>query len=117
VINASSPAGRALALVATIALDQPVNDLQGCAFTSSTSLVCSDGEDLVGVQLDHPIRPYHVLPATVHIIGPIPAMGGCQGAYEPEGVDVDRPLRQLRLEVSQPGICSLLTEVYEYRER
>ncbi len=115
-INSSSPGGRPLPLVATVALRTPVSDLQGCAFTSPIDLVCTDAEDLLGLKLDHPIQPNHALAAAVHTIGSIPEVGGCQGSYEPEGVDVDRTLGQLRIEVSQPGICKLLTQVYEYRD-
>lgn len=53
----------------------------------------------------------------VRDVGPLPEVGGCAGAYEPEGVDVDRSLGQLRVEISQPGPCNLLTQVYEYRRR
>jgi hypothetical protein len=116
-INPSSSAGSPLLLAGTIALLQPVTDLQGCAFTSSTNILCTDANDLLELQLDDPIQPDHMPSATVHTIGSIPEVGGCQGAYEPEGIDVDRALGQLRIEVSQPGICNLLTQVYEYRDQ
>jgi hypothetical protein len=114
VINRSYATARNLPLAATITLQQPVDDLQGCAFATATSLVCTDADDLLDVELNRPVQPAAQLSAMVRAVGALPEVGGCQGGYEPEGVDIDRARQQLRIEISQPGICNALTQVYEY---
>lgn len=92
-----------------------MSDLQGCAFATSTVLMCSDSSDLLEIDLDGPVDPRHHLSATVHALGALPEVSNCEGPFEPEGVDVDRARRRLRVEILQPGACNLFTQVYEYR--
>lgn len=114
-INPAYSPGAPLPLAATIHLREPVSDLQGCAFATATSLMCSGSSDLLEIDLDQPIQPGYYLSATVHALGPLPEGGTCQGTYEPEGVDIDRALHQLRVEMTQSGVCALFTQVYQYR--
>lgn len=117
VVNPAAPAGQPLRSAGNVTLDQAVTGLQGCGFMSATSLICTDQSHVVELDLDHPVGQGGRVSASVRVLGPVPEAGGCPGPYEPEGVDVDRALGQLRIEVSQPGVCSLLTQVYEYNWR
>lgn len=114
-VNRGYPVGQPLPLAATIHLDRTVSDVQGCAFATATTLLCSDPSDLVEIDLDRPVQAASPVTGSVRSVGPLPEVGGCAGPYEPEGVDVDRSLQQLRVEISQPGPCNLVTQVYEYR--
>ena len=114
-VNRSYAAGQPLPLAATVHLDKEVSDLQGCAFATATTLLCSDSSDLLRIDLNRPVQPDSLLAGSVSTVGALPEVGGCSGPYESEGVDVDRPLGQLRLEMSQPGVCHLATQVYAYR--
>jgi hypothetical protein len=114
-VNPLAVAARPLALAGTLSLEEPVTDLQGCAFQAATILLCSGSSGLLELDLAHPVGAGQPDAATVQVLGPVPEAGGCSGTYEPEGLDVDRQLGQLRIAVSQPGICNLLTQVYAYR--
>ncbi len=49
-------------------------------------------------------------------LGPIPQSDSiCSGGFEAEGLDYDPATGVLRVEVVQPGICAVVTTVYEYR--
>lgn len=122
----SPPIGGSLRLAAFIALDHPVNDVQGCDFTSRTRLICSSDDSsghlfanqkpLLEVTLAHPLdgRPVrgHVLD-----LGAIPQVSSCTGTFEAEGVDYDMTTKILRVEIIQPGACILSTTVIEYAHR
>lgn len=124
VVNPGAPPGRPLPLAGTISLDRAVRDLQGCAFASSTRLVCADSDpssdlwpepdQVLQVDLAGPLSGSSTS-ARVTMLGQVPMTSGCTGPYEPEGVDIDRPDGLLRLTVAPPGICNLYTQVYEYR--
>lgn len=113
-VNGMWQEGAPLPMVATVQLSPPVSDVQGCSFLDATTLVCADLSDLIEVDLDRPLSAAGAS-GTVRVLGPVPEVGGCSGTYEPEGVDIDRALGQLRFAVNQPGVCSLFTQVYEYR--
>lgn len=115
ILNRTVPAGRPLPLAGTVALREPAGYLQGCAFQSATRLVCSAPSQILQIDLDRPLGPPAPDSATVTVLGPAPAAGSCSGRYETEGVDVDRRLGLLRIAVAPPGLCNLLTQVYEYR--
>jgi hypothetical protein len=116
-----------LPIAGAIQLDHPVRDLQGCTFVTGVELLCASSDPASGlwpapdplleINLAHPVRG---LPgsatnlASVSDLGPIPGVGTCPGAYEPEGVDFDPATGILRIEVSQPGECGILTQVYAY---
>ena len=111
----SPPRGRSLKLAAFIALDHPVNDVQGCDFTSPTRLVCSSDDDsgqlftnqkpLLEVRL---ARPLDGRPVRGHVVdlGAIPQVSTCTGTFEAEGVDYDVRTGILRVEIIQPEPAS-----------
>jgi hypothetical protein len=120
------PAGGNLPLAAFIALDHPVNDIQGCDFITATTLICASDDDsrhlfanekpLLEVRLAHPLVGK---PVAGHVIdlGPIPQVSACTGTFEAEGVDYDVMTGILRVEIIQPGSCILSTTVIEYQHR
>ena len=122
----SPPRGASLKLAAFIALDHPVNDVQGCDFISPTRLVCSSDDDssqlftnqkpLLEVRL---ARPLDGRPVRGHVVdlGAIPQVSTCTGTFEAEGVDYDVRTGILRVEIIQPGACILSTTVIEYAHR
>ena len=127
VLNPAGRPGSPLPLVGVVTLTRPVRDLQGCAFATATRLLCSAsdlGRDLwptpdplLEIDLQHALSPAPggaSTSATVSDIGELPQSSPCQGSYEPEGVDLVRP-GDLRVEVRPPGLCGVVTQVYEYR--
>jgi len=117
------PQGGRLPLTGYIQLDHKVNDIQGCAFTSSTSLICASDDDsrtlfsnqkpLLEVVLPHALNGRTVSGHVVDL-GSIPQKSACTGTFEAEGVDYATETGTLRVEIIQPGSCILHTTVYEY---
>ncbi len=126
-LNHRTPAqGGALPLAAYIALDHPVNDIQGCDFVNRTTLICaSDDNSMTLFANEKPlleVRLAHALgsrPVAGHVIdlGSIPQQSLCTGTFEAEGVDYDTATGVLRVEIIQPGSCILSTTVIEYQRR
>ena len=119
----TSPKGGQLALAGYINLDHRVNDIQGCDFTSKTTLICASDDDtrtlfsnqkpLLEVVLPHPLGG-STLTAHVIDLGSIPQKSACTGTFEAEGVDYAVASGILRVEIIQPGSCIIHTTVYEY---
>jgi hypothetical protein len=119
----TSPHGGQLSLAGYIKLDHRVNNIQGCDFTSKTTLICASDDDtrtlfsnqkpLLEVVLPHPLGGT-ALPAHVIDLGSIPEKSTCTGTFEAEGVDYAVASGILRVEIIQPGACILHTTVYEY---
>ena len=119
----TSPQGGPLPLAGYIRLDHKVSYVQGCDFTSATTLICASDDDsrklfanqkpLLEVVLPHALRGATV---TGHVIdlGSIPQESTCTGTFEAEGVDYAVATGTLRVEIIQPGSCILHTTVYEY---
>lgn len=119
----TSPQGGPLPLAGYIQLDHKVNDVQGCDFTSRTTLICasddssrtlfSNQKPLLEVVLPHALKGTTV---TGHVVdlGSIPQKSTCTGNFEAEGVDYDVATGTLRVEIIQPGSCILHTTIYEY---
>jgi hypothetical protein len=119
----TSPQGGDLPLAGYIQLDHQVSYIQGCDFTSSTTLICASDDDgrtlfanekpLLEVVLSHALTGTTV---TGHVIdlGSIPQRSTCSGGFEAEGVDYAVATGTLRVEIIQPGSCILHTTVYEY---
>ena len=125
--RATAPTGGELALAATIQLDHPVQDIQGCAFATPTRLLCaSDANDtvlwptvkpLLRIDLPHKLDGTTV---TGHVttLGALPLISACAGQpadFESEGVDFDRRTGTFRVEMIPPAGCDSRTTVYEYR--
>lgn len=124
-LNPAAPAaGQPLPLAATIQLDHPVRDVQGCDFATATRLLCAaddDGTDLwptpkqlLQVDLPHPLDGTTV---TAHVtsLGELPLQSLCSGTFEVEGIDVNGS--QLLVEVTPPSPCNYaVTTVYRYTQ-
>jgi hypothetical protein len=118
----TSPDGGPLDLAGSIRLDHEVYDVQGCAFTDATTLVCATtGErslfanplPLLEIELRQPLDGGSVAGHVVDL-GSLPEQSACHGTFESEGVDYDTATGVLRAEVIQPGYCELATIVYEF---
>jgi hypothetical protein len=117
----TSAQGGQLPLAGYITLDHKVNDIQGCDFTSKTTLICASDDDsgtlfsnqkpLLEVTLAHALGGTTVAGHVVDL-GSIPQKSACTGTFEAEGVDY--AAGTLRVEIIQPGTCILHTTIYEY---
>lgn len=125
-LNPAAPAdGATIGLAATISLDHPVRDVQGCAFTSATQMLCSTDDpgtdlwptpdQLLKVTLPRALSG-HDLTARVASLGQLPLRSGCRGIYEVEGIDFQANKDVLRVEVRAPGRCGLAVTVYDYQK-
>ena len=120
---ATGATGGTLDLSGLIQLDHPVNDIQGCDFTSPTQLVCAsddssqtlfpDAKPLLEIDLSGPLTGADTT-GQVTDIGAIPQSSICSGTFEDEGVDYDTTTGVLRLEMIQPSVCGAVTTVYTY---
>jgi hypothetical protein len=52
--------------------------------------------------------------AQVISLGELPVASVCPGQPEVEGIDYQVTTGMLRVEVVQPGLCDLVTTIYEY---
>jgi hypothetical protein len=119
----TSSRGGPLRLVGYIKLDHRVNDIQGCDFTTSTTLICASDDDskklfvnekpLLEVELAHALRGSTVAGHVIDL-GSIPQQSKCTGIFEAEGVDYDVTTGVLRVEIIQPGACIIKTTIYKY---
>jgi len=123
-LNHRTPSqGGQLPLSGSIQLDHQVNNVQGCDFTSKTTLICASDDDsqklfsnqkpLLEVVLPHALNGKTV---TGHVVdlGSIPQRSTCTGTFEAEGVDYAVSSATLRVEIVQPGSCIIHTTIYEY---
>jgi hypothetical protein len=111
---------RSLPLASTITLAHPVRNVQGCAFASSTSMICSTNDSgtdlypvprqLLMVQLARPLdgRPVTGIP---QLLGEVPSQTLCAGpAGEVEGIDVHAN----RMVVAVNADCRPSTQLFAY---
>ncbi len=116
-LNPTTPrAGGPLPLAGTVALDDPVADLQGCDFVASTTLLCSSnapGKLVVRIDLRDPLGTGPAT-ATVSPVFSVPQESACSGVYETEGIDIDPVDHDLRVEMIPPAPCSVATTIYHY---
>lgn len=119
--NPLATPGHNLPLAGTIELTRPVRNVQGCAFASATSLVCSTNDpgtdlfpiskQLLGVQLAKPLDGSNSV-ARVHLLGAVPQhAGGCPISGETEGLDINGT----RMLLNVASACSHTTTIYTYR--
>jgi hypothetical protein len=119
----TSPGGGTLRLSGYIKLDHKINDIQGCDFTTKTTLICASDDDtrtlftnekpLLEIELAHALRGSSVAGHVVDL-GSILQRSVCTGTFEAEGVDYDVATGILRVEIIAPGKCVLTTKIYEY---
>lgn len=118
-MNRAAPSpGHNLPLAAVITLTRPMRNVQGCAFDSATTLVCSTNDpstalypvakQLLSVRLAHRVDG-RAMSAGVGLLGAVPHDTTCQGTAETEGLDVHG--NRLLLAVITP--CHV-TRLYTY---
>jgi hypothetical protein len=120
---ATSPSAN-LPQAATVRLDRPVRDVQGCDFVTATRLLCSSDDPegtLFGLtkpllQIDLSAAPNGTADVTgrVTALRQLPLRSACTGGFEAEGIDYDRRTGTLRVIVVSPGFC-VLTDSRTYR--
>ncbi|MEU0673909.1 hypothetical protein ABZ330_13615 [Streptomyces sp. NPDC006172] len=123
-VNPGTSPSANLPQAATVRLDRPVRDVQGCDFTGPTTLLCSSDDPagtLFGItkpllQIDLSATPSGASDVTgrVTALRQLPLRSGCSGTFETEGVDYDRRSGTLRVIVVSPGFC-VLTDSKTYR--
>jgi hypothetical protein len=91
-----------------------VRDVQGCDFSSATTLLCSSDDPagtlfgitkpLLQVDLSGELSGSDV---TGHVtaLRQLPLRSSCSGSFEAEGIDYDRRSGTLRVIVLSPGFC------------
>ncbi|WP_189420774.1 hypothetical protein [Streptomyces griseoviridis] len=123
-VNPATSPSADLPQAATVRLDRPVRDVQGCDFVTATRLLCSSDDPagtLFGVtkpllQVDLSAAPTGAADVTgrVTALRQLPLRSGCSGSFEAEGIDYDRRTGTLRVIVVSPGFC-VLTDSKTYR--
>jgi hypothetical protein len=115
-LNPAASPGANLPVAFAVRLDHPVRDVQGCAFFSARTLLCSsddpDGslfgftKPLLQVDLE---RDFDGGDVTGHVtaLQKLPLSSACSGSFEVEGIDYNRADGTLRVIVMSPGICVL----------
>jgi hypothetical protein len=115
--NASTSPSANLPLAATINLDHAVRDVQGCDFSSATTLLCdSDDPDGTLFGITKPLLQIDLSASlsgqtvTGHVtsLRQLPLTSGCTGTFEVEGIDYDTRTGVLRTIVMSPSICILI---------
>ncbi|ARQ71981.1 hypothetical protein [Streptomyces marincola] len=123
-VNPATSPSADLPHVATVHLDRPVRDVQGCDFSGPTTLLCSSDDPagtlfgmtkpLLQVDLSGAPSGTADVSGRVTALRQLPLRSGCSGAFEAQGVDYDRRTGTLRVIVMSPGFC-VLTDSMTYR--
>ncbi|MFF3737447.1 hypothetical protein [Streptomyces sp. NPDC002566] len=123
-VNPGTSPSANLPQAATVHLDRPVRDVQGCDFTGPTTLLCSSDDPagtlfgitkpLLQIDLSAPPNGASDVTGRVTALRQLPLRSGCSGTFETEGVDYDRRSGTLRVIVVSPGFC-VLTDSKTYR--
>ncbi|MCI3242491.1 MULTISPECIES: hypothetical protein [Streptomyces] len=123
-VNAATSPSANLPQVSTVRLDHAVRDVQGCDFSSPTTLLCSSDDpegSLFGMtkpllQVDLSAAPNGTSDVSGHVtaLRQLPLRSACSGTFEAEGIDYDRRDGTLRVIVVSPGFC-VLTDSKTYR--
>ncbi|MEU6551408.1 hypothetical protein ABZ915_14160 [Streptomyces sp. NPDC046915] len=123
-VNASTSPSANLPQVSTVNLDHAVRDVQGCDFSSPTTLLCSSDDPegtLFGMtkpllQVDLSGAPNGTADVSGHVtaLRQLPLRSACSGTFEAEGIDYDRRTGTLRVIVVSPGFC-VLTDSKTYK--
>jgi hypothetical protein len=112
---------RPLPLATTITLTHPVRDVQGCAFTSSTTMICSTNDSgtdlypmprqLLTVRLTRALDGRAVTGAP-HLLGEVPSQTVCVGSPgEVEGIDVHHNRMVVAVNASS---CGPSTQLFSF---
>jgi hypothetical protein len=117
-LNHSTPAnGGSLSQAGQITLSSTVSNIQACDFVTAEELICTSDDaakDVLKIVLP---RPLDGKPTTgqVSTLFQIPQVSKCKGTFEAEGDDFDTATQTLRVQIVQPGLCKLTTNVIAYR--
>ncbi|MER5796096.1 hypothetical protein [Streptomyces sp. NPDC001980] len=121
--NKSTSPSANLPLASVVNLDHAVRDVQGCDFSSATTLLCSSDDpdgSLFGytkplLQIDLSAQPGSAnVTGHVTALRQLPLRSSCSGTFEAEGIDYDRRTGILRVIVMSPGFC-VLTDSVTYK--
>ncbi|WP_217553644.1 hypothetical protein [Streptomyces sp. GbtcB6] len=121
--NKSTSPSANLPLASVVNLDHAVRDVQGCDFSSATTLLCSSDDpdgSLFGytkplLQIDLSAQPGSGnVTGHVTALRQLPLRSSCSGTFEAEGIDYDRRTGTLRVVVMSPSIC-ILTDSKTYK--
>ncbi|MEU6192669.1 hypothetical protein [Streptomyces sp. NPDC047061] len=121
--NKSTSPSANLPLASVVNLDHAVRDVQGCDFSSATTLLCSSDDpdgSLFGytkplLQIDLSAQPGSAnVTGHVTALRQLPLRSSCSGTFEAEGIDYDRRTGTLRVIVMSPSIC-ILTDSKTYK--
>lgn len=121
--SSTSATGGSLSLSGYVTLSRPVSDVQGCTFITSTKLICesddsaglySNASPVLEIDLSAAVSGGNVT-GTVTDIGSVPHDSICSGSWETEGDNYDPATGILYLEIIQPSICAIDTNVYEFK--
>lgn len=121
-LNPRAPAaGHNLPLAAVVVLSRPMRNVQGCAFSGTTTLVCSTDDprtdlygvakQLLSVRLSRPLDGHRAAAETT-LLGPVPQRSRCPGRGETEGLGIHGS--RLLLTVVAPAPCQASTLLYTY---
>ncbi|MBV2352955.1 hypothetical protein KUM39_01050 [Streptomyces sp. J2-1] len=124
-INPAASPSANLPLVSQVRLDHAVRDVQGCDFSSPTTLLCSSDDpegSLFGItkpllQIDLSAAPNGSGDVTGHVtaLRQLPLRSACSGSFEAEGIDYDRRTGVLRVIVVSPGFCTVVdSKTYKF---
>jgi hypothetical protein len=115
--HSTPPNGGNLPQAGQITLSSTVSNIQGCDFVTSVELICTSDDaakDVLKVVLPQPLDGK---PTTgqVTTLFQIPQVSKCTGTFEAEGDDFDTATQTLRVQIVQPGLCKLTTNVIAYQ--
>jgi hypothetical protein len=118
VLNHSTPAnGGSLPQAGQITLSRTVTDIQGCDFVTGVELICTSDDaakDVLKITLPAALDG-KATTGQVTTLFQIPQVSKCKGTFEAEGDDFDVKTQTLRVQIVQPGLCKLTTNVIAYR--
>ena len=110
---------RDLPLAATIRLAHPMRDVQGCAFDTAMTLICSTNDpgrdlyrtprQLITVTLARPLDGGTVV-GSPSLLGPVPKQAACPQVGETEGIDVTGN----RMTVIVTARCAHISELFTF---
>ncbi|MDT0269808.1 hypothetical protein RM844_26335 [Streptomyces sp. DSM 44915] len=120
-VNPATAPDADLPQVATVRLDRPVRDVQGCDFADATTLLCSSDDPegalfgitkpLLRIDLSAPPSGAEDVSGAVTALRQLPLRSGCAGEFEAQGIDYDRRSGTLRVIVMSPSVCVLVDSV------
>jgi hypothetical protein len=115
--HSTPPNGGSLPQAGQITLSSPVSNIQACDFVTAEELICTSDDsakDVLKITLPGPLDGKQTT-GQVATLFQIPQVSKCKGTFEAEGDDFDTATQTLRVQIVQPGLCKLSTNVIAYR--